>query len=231
MSGAELAYRYLAPSSVRPGGDRSDMLLITSGGVTESGSAACPYFFSGLLTDPAVAAAGMLACAAVARAQYLVPGFGEVQALARSMRLADEVTGMEALRFVRSLPRSARWPLWARRQGARFRWAGRVARRVCIAGPHRLAELVPLMRFARRLRVYGPDIASGAQERRARGSSTSRRTPESEASEVPMPRPAMPQEAASHADRRTTMRYDRARVSLDRHATYIVAAYIAGAAR
>jgi hypothetical protein len=30
---------------------------------------------------------------------------------------------------------------------------------------------------------------------------------------------------------RTTMRYDRARGSLDRHATYIVAAYIAGAAR
>src|SRR5579859_20569 len=39
------------------------------------------------------------------------------------------------------------------------------------------------------------------------------------------------QEAASYADPRTTMRYDRARVSLDRHATYIVAAYIAGAAR
>src|SRR6266581_8462790 len=39
------------------------------------------------------------------------------------------------------------------------------------------------------------------------------------------------QEAASHADPRTTMRYDKARVSLDRHATYIVAAYLAGAAR
>ena len=39
------------------------------------------------------------------------------------------------------------------------------------------------------------------------------------------------QEAASHADPRTTMRYDRARGRLDRHATYIVAAYIAGAAR
>jgi integrase/recombinase XerD len=39
------------------------------------------------------------------------------------------------------------------------------------------------------------------------------------------------QEAASHADPRTTMRYDRARGSLDRHATYIVAAYDAGAAR
>ena len=39
------------------------------------------------------------------------------------------------------------------------------------------------------------------------------------------------QEAASHADPRTTIRYDRARGSLDRHATYIVAAYLAGAAR
>jgi integrase len=39
------------------------------------------------------------------------------------------------------------------------------------------------------------------------------------------------QEAASHTDPRTTMRYDRARVSLDRHATYIVAAFVAGAAR
>jgi integrase len=39
------------------------------------------------------------------------------------------------------------------------------------------------------------------------------------------------QEAASHADPRTTMRYDRARGSLDRRATYIVAAYLAGAAR
>ncbi len=39
------------------------------------------------------------------------------------------------------------------------------------------------------------------------------------------------QEAPSHADPRTTIRYDRARGSLDRHATYIVAAYVAGAAR
>jgi site-specific recombinase XerD len=39
------------------------------------------------------------------------------------------------------------------------------------------------------------------------------------------------QEAASHADPRSTMRSDRARLSLDRHATYIVAAFVAGAAR
>jgi integrase/recombinase XerD len=39
------------------------------------------------------------------------------------------------------------------------------------------------------------------------------------------------QEAASHADPRTTMPPERARGSLDRHATCIVAAHIAGAAR
>ncbi|MHB8431737.1 MAG: tyrosine-type recombinase/integrase [Acidimicrobiales bacterium] len=39
------------------------------------------------------------------------------------------------------------------------------------------------------------------------------------------------QEAASHAGPRTTMRYDRARVCLDRRATYIVSTYIAGSAR
>ena len=39
------------------------------------------------------------------------------------------------------------------------------------------------------------------------------------------------QEAASHADPRTTMRYDRGRQSLDRHATYIVVTFVAGASR
>ena len=34
--------------------------------------------------------------------------------------------------------------------------------------------------------------------------------------------------AARHADPRTTTRYDRARNNLDRHASYIVAAFIAG---
>jgi integrase len=39
------------------------------------------------------------------------------------------------------------------------------------------------------------------------------------------------QEAASHAARRATMRNDRARMSLEMHATYIVAAFVAGAAQ
>src|SRR5450755_301953 len=38
------------------------------------------------------------------------------------------------------------------------------------------------------------------------------------------------QEAASHADPRTTMPYELPPVSLERHATYIVSAFIAGAA-
>jgi hypothetical protein len=39
------------------------------------------------------------------------------------------------------------------------------------------------------------------------------------------------QEAASHADPRTTMGDDRARRSIDRHAPYIVSTFIAGATR
>jgi integrase/recombinase XerD len=39
------------------------------------------------------------------------------------------------------------------------------------------------------------------------------------------------QEAASHADPRTTMRNDQARTSLGRHAPYILATYVTGAAR
>lgn len=39
------------------------------------------------------------------------------------------------------------------------------------------------------------------------------------------------QEAASHADPRTAMRYDCGRQSLDRHATYIVTTFLAGASR
>ena len=34
--------------------------------------------------------------------------------------------------------------------------------------------------------------------------------------------------AARHADPRTTTRYDRARHNVDRHASYIVTAYVAG---
>jgi hypothetical protein len=42
--------------------------------------------------------------------------------------------------------------------------------------------------------------------------------------------PAGTSAAARHADPRTTMRYDRARQNLDRHANYILAAYMASSA-
>jgi hypothetical protein len=38
-------------------------------------------------------------------------------------------------------------------------------------------------------------------------------------------------QTASHADPRTTTRYDRGRQSRDRHATYILATFVAGASR
>lgn len=90
-------------------------------------------------------------------------GFGEVQALAQRMRPVFELTGMAAQRFVRSLPRTARQPLWAVPAGSSMSLA--VAPRpgaICVAGPHRLAALGPLLRLARRLRVYGPaaDLSS-----------------------------------------------------------------------
>jgi hypothetical protein len=63
-------YRYGNPSELRARAGHSELVLATSGGVTQAGPAVHPQFFSGLLTEPAVAAAGMLAVAAVARATY-----------------------------------------------------------------------------------------------------------------------------------------------------------------
>jgi hypothetical protein len=267
VSGTELVYRYDIPSELRADAAQSELVLATSGGVTEAGPAVHPQFYSGLLTEPAVAAAGMLAVAAVARARYVtsasvvaqllrdpvvtsngdrlrfesfsgccgvharldllpagldgapalsgttnvdfndpmrgalagtaaggglllilgagevsvttaggsvterkVPlpqrwlkGLGEVQAMARGMSLAGELGAAEARRFIRAIPRQARRPLWVIPAAGAFRLA--VAPRpgaVCVAGPHRLAELHPLLRFTRRLRAYGPPVSAGS---------------------------------------------------------------------
>jgi hypothetical protein len=241
------------------------VLLGTSGGVTEVGPELHPYFFQGFLAEPGPAAAGMLACAAVARARYYTPasvipaivadpvvtsngdrlrfesfsgccgvharldllpdalagqpvrsgstnvdfnegmraalggaavagplllsvgadevavatldasvterkvtlperwlkGFGEVQALARDMRLVAERAGAEVQRFIQVIPRSARRPLWAVPAGRGLALAASPQPgAACLAGPHRLAELGPLLRFARGLRVYGPPVGA-----------------------------------------------------------------------
>ena len=70
VAAIELTYAYQASSLVRPARNGSELLLATSGGLTEAGPVAHPYLFRGFLTDPGPAALGMLACAAVARARY-----------------------------------------------------------------------------------------------------------------------------------------------------------------
>jgi SWIM zinc finger len=86
-------------------------------------------------------------------------GFGEVQALARDMRPVGELVGAEAQRFIRGIPRNARRPLWAVPAGRGLALAASPRPgAACLAGPHRLAELGPLLRFARGLRVYGPPV-------------------------------------------------------------------------
>lgn len=264
MSGL-VTYRYATPSVLA-----GDVLsFATSGGVTETGVVAHPYFFTGFLAEPGPAAQALLATAAIARARYYaatgmavrsrqgvrygtidpvvtsntdrlrfesfssccgvharldlppgtlatppvtsgttnvdfnppmraalagavatasqillkvgdeeftavteagsvterkvdlpdrwVKGFGEVSALHAGMRLVAEVAGPDASRFLSGLPRTARDPLWAVPTGRTLSLttsprAGAAA--ACLAGPERLAELRPLLRFAKKLRVY-----------------------------------------------------------------------------
>jgi hypothetical protein len=262
QTGTELLYRYAITSQVRRADNSSVLLLGTSGGTTTEvteGPALHPYLFKGFLTQPAPAAAGMLACAAIARARYYTPmhvimkmitdpvvtsnddrlrfesfsgccgvharldllpdaldeaprasgttnvdfnepmraalasaaaggpvllsvgtdevavttmrgsvterkvplpsrwlkGFGEVQAQVVGMTLVAALGGPDALRFIRGIPRRASRPLWAVPAGGTLALtASPRPGAACLADPHRLAELGPLLRFARGLRVY-----------------------------------------------------------------------------
>ncbi|MFI6317931.1 SWIM zinc finger family protein [Nonomuraea sp. NPDC050556] len=66
MADALQTYSYARSSTL----DRGALGLSTSGGMTPQGLTAHPHFFSGVLTRPSVAAAGLLAVADVARARY-----------------------------------------------------------------------------------------------------------------------------------------------------------------
>lgn len=92
-----------------------------------------------------------------------VKGFGEVSALHARMRLVAELTGPDAQRFISSLPRTARSPLWAVPAGRTLSLAASPRQgAACLAGPERLGELRPLLRFTKKLRVYAPPGADGA---------------------------------------------------------------------
>lgn len=89
-----------------------------------------------------------------------VRGFAEVPAATSGMDLRAELAPGEARRFLRSLPRGgSRGVLWAVASGRSLRLTTRpAAGAVCLAGPERLAQLDPVLRFATGLRVYGPAV-------------------------------------------------------------------------
>ncbi|MEV4804433.1 SWIM zinc finger family protein [Nonomuraea sp. NPDC049421] len=91
-------------------------------------------------------------------------GFAEVQVIASGMDQRGELAGMAAVRFLRGLPK--RGTLWVTQAGRELKASERqMPGSVRLAGPHRLATLLPLLRFAKTLRVYGAaDAASSAWE-------------------------------------------------------------------
>ncbi|MFJ9641896.1 SWIM zinc finger family protein [Streptomyces sp. NPDC101206] len=98
-------------------------------------------------------------------------GFAESQVLSAGFDLRAELSAAEAVRFLRSLPRSAagatggasRGPLWVVPVGAALRPTTRpVPGAVCLPGPERLAAFQRVLRYATGLRVYGPAAHGGA---------------------------------------------------------------------
>ncbi|MFB8043394.1 SWIM zinc finger family protein [Streptomyces hydrogenans] len=87
-------------------------------------------------------------------------GFAEAQVASARFDLRAELTGAEAVRFLRGLPRSqsrGRAPLWVVQAGRILRPTTRPGPgAVCLPGPDRLMALERVLRFATGLRVYGP---------------------------------------------------------------------------
>ncbi|MFC6881795.1 MULTISPECIES: SWIM zinc finger family protein [Actinomadura] len=257
---AAQGYTYSRPSGL----DEGLLGLSTSGGTTSTGPQAHPYFFSGLLTQAAPAAAALTALADVARTRYHQPrptsfrdpvvtcsgdrlrmesfsaccgvyarldvlegaldgevhergttnvdvngplrealarvggsdplhlavgadelavttldgavvekkvplperwlrGFAEVQVITAGFDPRAELAAPEAVRFLRGLPKGSRGELWAVPAGRSLRVASRAAAgAVCLPGPERLRTMLPLLRFAKALRAYGPSVRAGS---------------------------------------------------------------------
>ncbi|MER5500213.1 MULTISPECIES: SWIM zinc finger family protein [unclassified Streptomyces] len=93
-------------------------------------------------------------------------GFAEAQVLSAGFDLRAELPAAEAVRFLRSLPRSSgsasRGARWVIPAGKTLRPTTRpVAGAVCLPGPERLSALQRVLRHATSLRVYGP-VTDGA---------------------------------------------------------------------
>ncbi|WP_283137034.1 SWIM zinc finger family protein [Rhizohabitans arisaemae] len=89
-------------------------------------------------------------------------GFSEVQLIAAGLDLRGEVAGPLAVRFLRGLPKGNRADVWVTQQGRELR-ASDAARPggVRLSGSGRLATMLPLLRFARSLKMYGPAATGG----------------------------------------------------------------------
>jgi hypothetical protein len=96
-----------------------------------------------------------------------VRGFGEVQVISSGFDQRAGVPAVEAMRFLRSLPRGGSRggsgaALWVVPSGRTLRLTSRgVAGAVCLPGAGRLAALSRVLRFARALNVYGPPSVDG----------------------------------------------------------------------
>lgn len=91
-------------------------------------------------------------------------GFVEVQSYQSRMTLVHEISGIEALRFLRSLPRPrTRHPAWIVASGRGLRLSQVAVRdSVQIAGLERLRVLEHLAPTARSLRIYGDSTSETA---------------------------------------------------------------------
>ncbi|WP_078959472.1 hypothetical protein [Streptomyces erythrochromogenes] len=96
-------------------------------------------------------------------------GFAESQVITAAFDLRAELSAAEAVRFLRSLPRTtgtgpgSRAPLWVVPAGRTLRPTTRpVPGAVCLPGPERLTALQRVLRHATALRVYGPAGHDGA---------------------------------------------------------------------
>ncbi|WP_067457791.1 SWIM zinc finger family protein [Actinomadura macra] len=88
-------------------------------------------------------------------------GFAEVQVITAGFDPRAELKAPDAVRLLRSLPKRARETLWAVSAGRTLRVASRpMPGAVCLAGANRLQTMLPLLRFARALRVYGPSVTN-----------------------------------------------------------------------
>jgi hypothetical protein len=90
-------------------------------------------------------------------------GFAEVQAVTSGYDLRAELGAADAARFLRGLPSSPPGGHWLVPAGRTLRLAASAGPgALCVAGPQRLKELLPLLRFGGKLRAYGPNVARGA---------------------------------------------------------------------